>query len=209
MDRRDASTSTDDTSVELTEVISAPGGSFAGDVLRLGDIAACLSAERFASKACVTVAVDECVFGVGHLEPNTTVVIHARVNRAWNTSLEVGVTVYSERIVAGALSRERICSAFFSFVCLDGHGVRSKLPSFVPSHVDPEAWRRFAQAEERRSIRLARKELLQGFSLSQSSDVNPNRSRTFSLGSKSAPAVCEKTVLVLVQFLLFSLVVEY
>ncbi len=98
-----------DTTVELTEILQRPS-QLGCEILRLGDIAACLSAERFSRRSCVTVAVDSCIFtgDVGNLPSDTVVVFIACVNRAWNTSCEVGVIVFAERAGDGVIEREKL-----------------------------------------------------------------------------------------------------
>lgn len=189
-----------ETRVELTETLSSTA-LLGRDVLRLGDIAACMAAERLARRSCVTVAVDECIFSDQAPGNGSTLVFLACVNRAWTTSCEVGLVVYSEYLADGRVRRDRLCSAYFSFVSVVD-GVRSKLPPLAPDPQDrdPDSWRRFLMADERRKIRLARKELLATFaaeSMAHSSSGG-GKPRAMSLNrAQRAPGTCEKTCLVL------------
>ena len=164
----------DDT--EVLEFISASAAplEWATRALRAGDLAACLAAERFTQRSCVTVAVDECKLFHWQPEPATavvgsgaekvasqpattgqqmTLVLKARVNRTWSTSCEVGVKMLLES-ASGAL--HHYMSAYFTFVSLDSNGKRTTLPSLAaPDNQGTEAWRRFVEANERRRIRLA------------------------------------------------------
>lgn len=106
----DADVQSSATKVELTEILQRPG-QVGSEVLRLADIAACLSAERFSHRSCVTVAVDSCIFAsdLGDLPADTVMVFIASVNRAWNTSCEVGVIVFAERAGdQGSVEREKL-----------------------------------------------------------------------------------------------------
>ena len=48
-----------------------------------------------------------------------------QVNNAFNTSMEVGVTVQSESRTTGRV--QMVCSAFFIFVALDASGKKQKV----------------------------------------------------------------------------------
>jgi acyl-CoA hydrolase len=73
------------------------------------------------------------------------------VNRVFNTSMEVGVKVFSENIVTG--ERKHTSTAYVTFVAID---LDRKPKQVRPLILETEAdERRFRQAGERRQIRLA------------------------------------------------------
>lgn len=84
-----------------------------GQLLKWMDCTACLSAERHAGCPCVTASVDDIYFehtiGVGQV-----VNIKAKVNRAFNSSMEVGIEVSCEDLYSGR--HWSVCQAFATFV---------------------------------------------------------------------------------------------
>ncbi|PWN40943.1 hypothetical protein IE81DRAFT_275147, partial [Ceraceosorus guamensis] len=67
----------------------------AGALLKLIDIVAGVSARRHASCNCVTISVDAVVL-LAPIPVSALVHLSASVNRAWSSSMEVGVRVISE-----------------------------------------------------------------------------------------------------------------
>jgi acyl-CoA hydrolase len=74
------------------------------------------------------------------------------VNRVFNTSMEVGVEVFSENVLTG--ERKHTTSAYVTFVAIDENTRQPKpvRPLIVKT---PEEKRRFEEAAERRKTRLA------------------------------------------------------
>uniref|UniRef100_H3DMX6 Acyl-CoA thioesterase 11 n=1 Tax=Tetraodon nigroviridis TaxID=99883 RepID=H3DMX6_TETNG len=84
-----------------------------GQLLKWIDITACLSAERHALCPCVTASMDDIHFD--HTTGGSKVVsITAKVNRAFNSSMEVGVQVSCEDLFSGR--RWKVCHAYATFV---------------------------------------------------------------------------------------------
>lgn len=119
-----------------------------GQLLRWMDITACLSAERHAKHPCVTVSVDDISFdrtvSVGHV-----VILRAVVNRAFTSSLEVGLSVESEDPLTG--KREHVCKAYSVFVAKPKDGSKVKLPPVALN--SEEENREYLLAAERRRMR--------------------------------------------------------
>ena len=71
----------------------------------------------------------------------------------FTTSLEVQVDVFSEETLTG--KRQKTSRAFLTFVAIDGHGGRIKVPPLV---VESDEERRVCdEAHARRALRLKRK----------------------------------------------------
>ena len=112
------------------------------------DIAAALSAQRHSGRVAVTASVDEMNF-LGPVKLGQVVHLKASVNRAFNTSLEVGVKVWVEDPQTG--SHLHVASAYLVFVAIDEHGRRQKVPAVQPE--TPNEVRRFNDALLRREHR--------------------------------------------------------
>ena len=78
-------------------------------------------------------------------------ILKSSVNRAFNTSVEVGVKVWVEHPQTGVLLH--VASAYLVFVAVDREGKRQKVPQLLPE--TPNEIRRFADALRRREHREA------------------------------------------------------
>ncbi|MEM7613382.1 MAG: acyl-CoA thioesterase, partial [Pseudomonadota bacterium] len=123
---------------------------FGGLVMSLCDRTALIVAERHSGCACVTAAVDSLTF-LAAAGTGDTLVIKAAVNRAWRTSMEIGVRVTAEN--SRTRAARHIVSAYLTFVALDEHGKTTPVPGVRPES-DAEI-QRFDAAERRRQKRLA------------------------------------------------------
>jgi len=147
-----------DSQVQMTEMVlpndtNPLGNCMGGRVMHLIDIAAAIAARRHARTTCVTAAVDEIVFHEA-VPMGSVLVLHASVNLACRTSMEVGVRVEMESRETG--SRRHCASAYLTFVALDETGHPTPVPALVGGDEIEEARRR--AAEERRAARLARRD---------------------------------------------------
>ena len=123
---------------------------FGGQIMAWIDIVGAVAARRYTNSAVTTVCVDNLSF----LNPaylNDTVVQEATVTWTGNTSLEVRVDSFVERLDG---SRERINRAYLVFVALDEQDRPRPVPPFEPR--TEEEKREYAAAVERRRIRLSR-----------------------------------------------------
>ncbi|HEX5831633.1 MAG TPA: acyl-CoA thioesterase [Gemmatimonadaceae bacterium] len=125
------------------------GHVFGGVILSMMDKTAAVAAIRHARSSCVTVSIDRVDFRepihVGDL-----VIMKASVNYAGRTSMEVGVRVETEDMIAGL--RRHTNSCYLTFVAVDRNGRPVEVPELVPES-DVEL-RRFQAAQERRRRRL-------------------------------------------------------
>jgi acyl-CoA hydrolase len=72
-------------------------------------------------------------------------------NRAFSSSMEVGVKVWAENTRTGEVAH--VASAYLVFVAIDQHGRLVKVPALQPE--TPDEQRRFADAQRRRQHREA------------------------------------------------------
>jgi len=126
------------------------GNVLGGKVMHLVDLAAAMAALRHARRPCVTASVDSLHF-IHPVRIGQLIVLRSSVNRAFQTSMEVGVQVETENLLTG--EKLHTCSAYLTFVALD----ETKRPTAVPPVIPEteEEKRRYRDAGERREYRLA------------------------------------------------------
>ena len=122
---------------------------FGGRVLEIADGVAAIVAQRHTNLTCVTLFVDSVHF-IAPTKKGDTLVFKATVNRAWNTSLEVGVSVFAENLKTK--ESRHVVSAYFTFVALDNQ----RKPTLVPKLIvnSKKQRQRYIQAGKRRKQRL-------------------------------------------------------
>ena len=156
----DSSFSEERPTAELTEIVlpndaNILGNILGGKVMHLIDIACAIAAFRHCRRPVVTASIDSLDFRhpikVGEL-----IIIKAALNRAFNTSMEIGAKVYSENMLTG--ERQHTSSAYLTFVALGEDGNPVRVSEYNPvTKADQRHWK---QAEIRRQIRLKQKEVL-------------------------------------------------
>jgi len=129
------------------------GNMLGGKVMHLVDLAAALAAARHSRCAVVTASVDHMSF-LHPIHIGQLIVLRASVNRAFRTSMEVGVRVEVENLVTGEI--KHTSSAYLTFVAVDSSGQRVAIPPVIPE-TEAEK-RRYEEAAERRAYRLAIRE---------------------------------------------------
>ena len=137
------------TEIVLPEDTNQYGNAWGGRVMTLIDKAAAIAATRHGRTNVVTASVDSLVFRapvkLGHI-----LRLHASVNAAFRTSLEVGVAVFSEDPLTGL--QAHCCTAYVTMVALDATGRPTPVPPVAPS--GPDGRRRMREAARRRRMRL-------------------------------------------------------
>ncbi|MBY0529349.1 MAG: acyl-CoA thioesterase [Rhabdochlamydiaceae bacterium] len=139
----------DQVAVVYPNDLNAYGTLFGGRVLEISDRLAGVVAKRHSGRVCVTLSVDSVRFH-SPAKHGDVLVFQASVNRVWNTSMEIGLKVFVEEF--RTLARKHIVSAYFTFVAVGDDMKPVKIPPILPETEDEK--RRFAQADERRRLRL-------------------------------------------------------
>jgi len=120
-----------------------------GQLMHWIDICAAVSAAKHSNRVCVTASVDHIDFH-HPIHLGDVVTLHSSVNRAYRTSMEVGVKVFTENYKTG--KRLHTNSAYLTFVSVDKGGKPIETYEIVPETEDEK--RRYADALHRRQSRL-------------------------------------------------------
>jgi acyl-CoA hydrolase len=125
------------------------GNLLGGKVMHLVDMAGALAAMRHARCQVVTASIDSMSF-LHPVHIGQLVILKSSVNRAFNSSMEVGVNVMAEDLITG--ETRHTSSAYVTFVAVDPGGAPVPVPPVIPE--TDEEKRRFREAWERRTLRL-------------------------------------------------------
>ena len=140
---------------EMTEVVlpqdaNVFGNILGGRVMHLVDIAAAITAHRHCRSIAVTASVDHIDFR-NPIRIGEVIMLKASLNRAFHTSMEIGVKVFSEDILTG--EKKHTTSAYVTFVALDEDHRPKPVPPVIPETAEDS--RRYREALVRRKQRLA------------------------------------------------------
>jgi len=120
-----------------------------GRLLHLMDIAAAISAQKHSNRIVVTASVDNVSFKQS-IKLGDVITIQAKVTRAFNTSMEVRLDVWSENIPSGTKIKSN--EAYYTFVAVDQSGRTIPVPELVPETQEEIAL--YEGAIRRRQLRL-------------------------------------------------------
>ena len=120
-----------------------------GRLLHWMDIAAAISAQKHCNRIVVTASVDNVSFR-HPVKLGDVISIEAQVTRAFNTSVEVRLTVYAQNIPSG--TRVQSNQAYYTFVALDQDSKTIAVPQVVPE--TEEEKKLYDEALQRRELRL-------------------------------------------------------
>ncbi len=134
----------------LPQHANAVGTAFGGTIMSWIDICGAICAQRHGGRVAVTAFVDDIAF-VAPIRVGDVVVLEARLNAAFRTSMEVEVVVQREDTQTGA--RTRCVDALLTFVQVDADGRALPVPPLALETDDDRA--RALAAEQRRRARLA------------------------------------------------------
>jgi acyl-CoA hydrolase len=134
------------------------------------DLTGAMAAFRHSRTHVVTAAMDHIDF-IQPVRVGDLLILKSRVNRAFSTSMEVGVKVWVEHPQTGSLLH--VASAYLVFVAIDQAGGRVKVPELKPVTADDQ--RRFEGALRRRQYREAetirRKQAKQAYSAQKEAEL--------------------------------------
>jgi acyl-CoA hydrolase len=134
----------------LPEFSNALGNIFGGQIAGWIDICAAIAAQRHCRSVVVTASIDALEF-ILPIKQGHIVILRGQVNATFKTSMECGVSVFSEDPLTGEV--QKAMKAYATFVALDASGKPTPVPALVLS--DDEDRRRAADAAARRAQRLA------------------------------------------------------
>lgn len=120
-----------------------------GRLLHWMDIAAAISAQKHCNHFAVTASVDNVSFR-HPVKLGDVISIEAQVSRAFNTSVEVRLTVWAENIPSGTKIKSN--EAFYTFVAIDERGNTVAVPQLIPE--TKEEKKLYEEALYRRELRL-------------------------------------------------------
>jgi acyl-CoA hydrolase len=138
---------------EMTEIVlpndANPLGSLLGGrLMHWIDLAGAMAAHRHSRNYVVTASMDHVDF-LTPVRVGDLVILQSSVNRAFHSSMEVGVKVLVENYIRDA--RSRVASALLTFVAVDRDGRHLPVPPVIPETEDEK--RRYEEAGHRREVR--------------------------------------------------------
>jgi acyl-CoA hydrolase len=143
------------TQSEMTEIIlpndtNILGSLLGGRLMHFIDLTGAMAAYRHSRTHVVTAAMDHIDF-IRPVHLGDLVTLKSSVNRAFSTSMEVGVKVWAENTRTAEVAH--VASAYLVFVAIDKEGRRQQVPQLIPE--TPDELRRYADALRRRQHREA------------------------------------------------------
>lgn len=138
---------------ERSEIIfpadaNALGNLFGGRLMQYIDLVGAMAASRHARAITVTASMDHLDF-VAPVRVGDLLILKASVNRAYKTSMEVGVKAMVEDVQQNRI--RHVSSAYLTYVAVDKDGGRLVVPQVVPE-TDHQK-RRYEDAARRREMR--------------------------------------------------------
>jgi len=149
-ERTVASTQSEMTEIILPNDTNTLGNLLGGRLMHFIDLTGAMAAFRHSRTYVVTAAMDHIDF-IRPVHLGDLLTLKSSVNRAFSTSMEVGVKVWAENTRTGAVAH--VASAYLVFVAVDEHGRRVKVPALKPE--TPNEMRRYDDALLRREHREA------------------------------------------------------
>jgi len=143
------------TQSEMTEIIlpndtNTLGNLLGGRLMHFIDLTGAMAAYRHSRTHVVTAAMDHIDF-IRPVHLGDLLTLRSSVNRAFSSSMEVGVKVWAENTRTGSI--DHVASAYLVFVAIDNQGRRVRVPEAMPE--TPDELRRFEGALRRRENREA------------------------------------------------------
>lgn len=148
--RTAASTQSEMTEIILPNDTNTLGNLLGGRLMHFIDLTGAMAAYRHSRTNVVTAAMDHIDF-IRPVHLGDLVTLKSSVNRAFSTSMEVGVKVWAENTRTGAVVH--VASAYLVFVAIDSEGHLEKIPQLLAE--TPNEIRRYEDALRRREHREA------------------------------------------------------
>ncbi len=144
-----------DSQSEMAEVVlpndaNPLGNLLGGRLMHLIDIAGAMAAHRHSRSPVVTASTDHLDF-LAPVKVGDLLILRSSVNRAFRTSMEVGVKCWVESYLTG--ERRHVSSAYLTYVAIDRQDNRVPVPPVTPETADEK--RRYEDAGRRREHRRA------------------------------------------------------
>ncbi|MGA2001549.1 MAG: acyl-CoA thioesterase [Terriglobales bacterium] len=138
---------------EMTEIVlpndANPLGSLLGGrLMHWIDLAGAMAAHRHSRNYVVTASMDHVDF-LTPVRVGDLVILQSSVNRAFHSSMEVGVKVLVENYIRD--THRQVASALLTFVAVDRDGRHLPVPPVIPESDDEK--RRYEDAGRRREVR--------------------------------------------------------
>ncbi len=131
--------------VMLPSQANPAGNVHGGEIMKLMDTAASVTAMRHCRRNVVTVRVDELIFHEPIYVGNLVTVI-SKLTFVGKTSMEIKVEVWVENMTEEK-DAHIAQTAYFTFVALDENNIPVKVPGIIPT--TPEELKLFKNGEER------------------------------------------------------------
>lgn len=148
--RRVSDSASEYSELALPNDANSLGTLLGGKIMHLVDLAGAIAAMKHCRNAVVTASVDHMDF-FHPVRLGQWVKLRSSVNRAFRTSMEVGVKVWVEDLIRGG--QQHVSSAYLTFVAIDAEGRGVPVPPLIPETEDEK--RRYEEAGARREYRLS------------------------------------------------------
>jgi acyl-CoA hydrolase len=143
---------------EMTELVlpndaNTLGNLLGGRLMHYIDLVGAICAYRHSRSHVVTASIDHIDF-IAPVHVGDLLILKSSLNRAFRTSMEVGVKVWVEHSVDS--SYRHVASAYLTFVAVDKQGGRVRVPPLKPESEEDQ--RRYEDAGRRREQAVAERE---------------------------------------------------
>ena len=128
------------------------GNLLGGKIMHIVDLAGAIAATKHCRNLVVTASIDHMDF-IHPVRLGQWVRLRASVNRAFRTSMEVGVKVWVEDLIRGG--QQHVSSAYLTFVAINPEGRAIPVPPLIAE--TDEDQRRYEEAGARREYRLSQR----------------------------------------------------
>lgn len=137
------------TDIVLPSETNPIGNMFGGELLARMDRAASIAARRHSRRIVVTASVNHVAFNK-MIPVGSVVTIEAKVSRAFNSSMEIYLDVWTEDRESGIKAKAN--EAIYTFVAVDEMGTPVRVPEIVPQTEIEKI--RYAAALRRKQLSL-------------------------------------------------------